>query len=199
MDPIMYTFDVLPERPLHGHDDITAQFLALGVYDFRRAAAYLNQLPYGRNTFREDGRGVLQERRGTCSTKHALLAALAQEQELDEVKLTLGLFDMTERNTPGVGAVLAQYDLPYMPEAHCYLRYREMRVDITHSGQAPSEPIAQLRHEETIAPGQIGAYKVAWHQRLIQEWVRAPEMAGRLSWEEVWSIREACIAALSQS
>ncbi|ETX00036.1 hypothetical protein [Candidatus Entotheonella palauensis] len=198
MNQIMHTFEVLPEWPLHPCGEITAQFLALGLTDFRRAAAYLNQLPYGRNTYREDGRGVLQEGRGTCSTKHAMLAALAQEQEMGEVVLILGLFEMTERNTPGVGAVLAQHGLPCMPEAHCYLRYREMRVDITRSGQAPSEPIAQLMHETQIAPGQIGSYKTVWHQRFIQEWVRTPEIAGGLGWEEVWRIREACIAALSQ-
>jgi hypothetical protein len=147
---------------------------------------------------REDGRGVLQEGCGTCSTKHSILAALAKEQAIDEVTLTLGLYDMTERNTPGVGAVLSPYDLPYLPEAHCYIRYGEMRVDITRSGQVPSEPIAHLRHETSIAPGQIGLYKTTWHQGWIQEWVVTSEMAGGRDWEEIWRIREACIAALSQ-
>jgi hypothetical protein len=195
---MMHTYELLPERPLRPGGEITAQFLALGLTDFRRAAVYLHQLPYGRNARREDGRGVLQEGRGTCSTKHSMLASLAEEQNIGEVALTLGLYDMSECNTPGVGAVLAQYDLPYMPEAHCYLRYRDRRVDITRSGQAPRKPIAQLRHETPIAPGQIGSYKTAWHQRLIQEWVATSEIARGRSWEEIWRIREACIAALSQ-
>ncbi len=195
---MMHSFEILPDTPLRPAGDITAQFLTVGVADFRRAAAYLNRLPYGRNTRREDGRAVLKDGRGTCSTKHALLAALAAELHMDEIALTLGLFKMTERNTPGVGAVLAQYDLPYMPEAHCYIRYREMRVDITRSGQEPSEPISQLMHETPISPEQIGAYKTDWHQRLIQQWVTASDMAKGRSWEEVWRIREACIAALSQ-
>lgn len=195
---MMHTYAILPERPLALGGDITAQFLALGLTDFLRAAAYLNQLPYGRNAYREDGRGVLQEGRGTCSTKHSILAALAKEQNIAEVTLTLGLYDMTECNTPGVGPVLSQYGLPYIPEAHCYLRYRDRRVDITRSGQVPSEPIAQLRHETPIAPGQIGSYKTAWHQRWMQEWVATSEMARGRGWEEIWRIREACIAALSQ-
>jgi hypothetical protein len=195
---MMHTYAILPAWPLALEGEITAQFLALGLTDFLRAAAFLNQLPYGRNTYREDGRGVLQEARGTCSTKHSILAALAKEQIIDEVTLTLGLYDMTGRNTPGVGAVLSQYDLPYLPEAHCYIRYGEIRVDITRSGQVPSEPIAHLRHETSIAPGQIGSYKTAWHQRWIQEWAATSEIAGGRDWEEIWRIREACIAALSQ-
>lgn len=195
---MMHTYDILPESPLQPDGEIAVQFLALGVTDFRQAAAYLNQLPYGRSTYREDGRSVLQEGQGTCSTKHSLLAALAIEQAQDEVLLILGLYEMNERNTPGVGAVLTQHDLPYIPEAHCYLRYRDKRVDITRSGQAPSEPIEQLMHEETIKPGQIGTYKIAWHQQLMQDWVAASGMAEGRSWEEVWRIREACIAALSQ-
>lgn len=191
---MMHTFEILPEAPLRAAGDITAQFMAVGVFDFRHAAAYLNQLPYGRNTYREDGRAVLKDGRGTCSTKHALLAALAAEQGIDDISLTLGMFEMTERNAPGVGAVLARHGLPYMPEAHCYIRYQGMRVDIMRSGQEPSEPIAQLMHEETIAPEQIGTYKTDWHQRLIQQWVTASDHAGERGWEAVWRIREACIA-----
>ena len=194
---MMRTYETFPAWPLRPGREITAQFLALGLTDFRQGAAYLNQLPYGRNSYREDGRAVLQEGRGTCSTKHALLAALAEEQRLDDLALTLGWYRMTEANTPGVGAVLAQCGLPYVPEAHCYLRFREQRVDITRSGQAPSEPIAQLWRETSIAPGQIGAYKTAWHQRLVREWAATCEIAGGRSWEDIWRIREACIAALS--
>ncbi|MGI6128050.1 MAG: hypothetical protein ACOYEF_14125 [Planifilum sp.] len=44
------------------------------------AAAYIRRLPYGCNTDRGDFRRVLREGKGTCSTKHALLVRLAQEQ-----------------------------------------------------------------------------------------------------------------------
>jgi hypothetical protein len=91
-----------------------------------------------------------------------------------------------------------RYYLRRHSEAHCYIRYGEMRVDITRSGQVPSEPIAHLRHETSIAPGQIGLYKTTWHQGWIQEWVVTSEIAGGRDWEEIWRIREACIAALSQ-
>jgi hypothetical protein len=46
---------------------------------------------------------------------------------------------MHEHNTPGVGEVLARYGLLSLPEAHCYLMYNGMRIDVTRSGTA--EPV----------------------------------------------------------
>jgi hypothetical protein len=140
---------------------------------------------------------VLREGKGTCSTKHALLAAIAQEQDL-AIALTLGIYDMHERNTPGVGAVLARYHMASLPEAHCYLTYAGERIDVTRCGAEPAAPITQFHYEEAIAPEQIGDYKVTLHRQFMQTWVHdhAERVRGR-HFEEVWQIREACIAALA--
>jgi hypothetical protein len=100
----------------------------------------------------------LREGKGTCSTKHALLAVLAHEQDLPVV-LTLGIYVMHERNTPGVGAVLTRYGLASLPEAHCYLTYAGRRIDITRSGVESTEPMTQVLYEAPIRPEQIGDYK----------------------------------------
>ena len=172
--------------------------MARGITDFRSAGRYVQALPYGRTADRADFRAVLREGKGTCSTKHALLAALAHEQDLPVV-LTLGIYAMHERNTPGVGAVLARYGLTSLPEAHCYLTYAGLRIDVTRAGADPAEPIGQFLHEEAIIPAQIGAYKTALHRQFIQAWLsnNMATLGGR-SCEDVWRIREACIAALEQ-
>jgi hypothetical protein len=54
---------------------------------------------------------VLNERRGPCSTKHALLKALADEQGLP-IRLMLGIYEMNARNTPGIGRVLEEHHMP---------------------------------------------------------------------------------------
>ncbi len=190
----MRSWDALPEKQLAASGEASAQFLALGIDDYREAARFTNQLSYGRNADRANFRLVLPERRGTCSTKHALLAALAIEQRLP-IHLTLGIYEMSERNTPGIGAVLSKHGLAFVPEAHCYLIYNGTRIDVTRDAVIAAEPIARFLHEETIAPEQIGDYKVAMHQAWMREWV-AREMPNR-NWEQVWKIREECIAALS--
>ena len=190
----MRSWDALPEKQLAASGEASAQFLALGIKDYRAAARFIHQLPYGRNADRANFKLVIPERRGSCSTKHALLASLAIEQRLP-IHLTLGIYAMSAGNTPGVGAVLSNYGLAWVPEAHCYLTCDGTRVDVTRDIVNPTEPIARFLHEETIVPGQIGDYKVAMHQAWMREWV-AREMPHR-DWEQVWKIREECIAAIS--
>lgn len=194
----MRSWDALPNIRLKCAGPVTAAILARGITDYQAAGRYLQALPYGRTANRADFGAVLREGKGTCSTKHALLAALAQEQEL-VVVLTLGIYEMHERNTPGVGAVLSRYGLAYVPEAHCYLTCERTRIDITRSSTDPTEAITRFLYEEAIAPEQIGDYKVTLHQQWMRDWVsnKAGEISGR-SFEEVWRIREECIGALTQ-
>ena len=185
----------IPDQPLVGAGDVTRRFRALGIADFAGAARHVRKLPYGRTASRTDVTLVLTEGRGTCTTKHALLAALAAEQGID-VALTLGVYEMTERNTPGVGRVLERHGLAAIPEAHCYLTHAGERIDVTRDVQAAA-PIETFLHEETIRVDQIGTYKIDLHRRVLADWiVRTPAVHGR-SLDDVWRIREECIAALS--
>lgn len=194
----MRSWDALPNVPLKIAGPVTAAFMDRGMTNFQSAGRYLQTLPYGRTVHRADFSAVLHEGRGTCSTKHALLAALAHEQQLP-VGLALGIYEMHEYNTPGVGVVLARYGLACLPEGHCYLTYGDMRIDVTRSGAEPSEPITWFLHEEAIVPEQIGAYKVTLHRQCMQEWVgNNPETIKGRGFEDIWQIREECIAALAQ-
>jgi len=193
----MHSWQALPDILLKPAGQITANLLARDIRSFRTAGRYLHFLPYGRNSDRANFRLVLPEGRGTCSTKHALLAELAREQDVPLI-LTLGIYEMHERNTPGVGAVLDTYGLSSIPEAHCYLTYAGTRIDITRTGAEPVDPITQFLYEEAILPEQIGDYKVQLHQRFLQNWLARHNSVGGRSVAEVWKIREECIAALAQ-
>jgi hypothetical protein len=194
----MRSWDALPNVPLNSAGPLTAEIMACGITDLRTAGRYLQALPYGRTANRADFRAVLREGKGTCSTKHAFLTALAYEQKL-AVALTLGIYEMHERNTPGVGTILARYGLAYLPEAHCYLTYAGMWIDITRSEAVLVEPITRFLHEEAIVPEQIGDYKVTLHQQYMRDWViNHIGTFGSRSFEDMWGIREECIAALAQ-
>ncbi len=179
----------LPGFRLETTGRLRSSFRALEVEDFRQAAGYVRDLPYARNSDRSDFFLVLTERRGTCSTKHALLAALAREHGVD-VELRLGVYLMDGTNTPGVAGVLEARGLAGLPEAHCYLAYRGERVDVTG---VESDTVKEFLYEESIEPDQIGAYKLDLHRRFLRTW--ATER--RLDPERVWRVREECIGALS--
>jgi hypothetical protein len=184
----------LINKPLTADGPITRLFRAAGAHDFPAAALHVLRLPYGRITDRSRFWLVVEEGRGTCTTKHATLAELAREQDID-VQLMLGIYEMSERNTPGVGRVLTAHGLSYIPEAHCYLRCQGERVDMT--GIPPgAAPIERFLHEEPITVDQIGAYKNDLHRRFLRDWITRTEAMHGRSLDDVWQIREECIAAL---
>ena len=186
------SIETLPNVTLHAERLLGRSFAALGLGDYREAARHVRNLPYGRNSDRSEWRLVLEEGRGTCSTKHALLAELARETSLP-VALVLGIYEMDGVNTPGVGTVLREHGLRCVPEAHCYLAHEGARVDLTRE-RGGAEQIEGFLHEEEIAPHQIGEYKVQAHRAFVRRWV------GRrgLDPARVWQAREECIAALAE-
>jgi len=185
--------DALPDVPIAASGPVSTAFRARALGTLRTAARYVRDLPYGRVSDRARPVLVLEERRGTCTTKHALLAMLAAEQGVD-LALTVGIYEMNEANTPGVGAVLAAHGLATIPEAHCYLTWQGQRIDVTRA-VAASEPIARFLHEERITPAQIGEHKIAMHRRFLEVW--RGHARPELDAEQAWRIREDCIAALS--
>jgi hypothetical protein len=182
----------LPDFLLGAGGPVGREFVALGISSYREATRHVRSLPYGRNSDRSDWRLVLSEARGTCSTKHALLADLANENGR-HVALVLGIYEMDELNTPGVGTVLKRHGIPRVPEAHCYLAHEGARVDLTGEGRGV-ERIESFVHEEEIEPRQIGEYKVQAHREFVRRW--AAERG--LDPGYVWRVREECIAALEE-
>jgi hypothetical protein len=185
----------LPDEELVLPGDVSAAFRERGCRTFRDAARVVWNLPYGRNADRADYRLVLVEELGTCSTKHALLAALAVEQKI-AIELRLGIYEMSDANTPGVGRVLARAGLSSIPEAHCWLHHLGVDFDLT---MPPGPSIGATRdflHEETIRSDQIGAYKARVHRQFLATWLARRSRAD-IDLDDAWRIREACIAVLS--
>ncbi len=183
-----------PNARLKATDEASRRLLDQGLTDLQDAVRYVRDLPYGRTANRGDYLSVLNEGVGTCSTKHALLSHICEHQGIDEVQLTLGIYEMNEDNTPGVGEVLAGYGLEYIPEAHCYLTYEDDRFDFTRADDG-AEPIDRFLAEEPICPAQIGEYKVERHRDFLAGWIDST--AVEMSLDDLWQIREACIEALS--
>jgi hypothetical protein len=192
----MRSWHALPDASLTPASSTTAAFSSADARTYRDAARLVYRLPYGRTSSRDNLLAVLTEGRGTCSSKHALLAELATELGLPVV-LMLGIYLMNERNTPGVGRVLAHHGLAEIPEAHCYLIHDNARIDVTRDIACRSEAIAALLHEEQIAPPRVSLYKVHMHQEFLRHWLQTIGLAKSWTLDELWRVREECIAALA--
>ncbi len=169
---------------------------SLGIVDFQGALDYIFRLPYSRNSSKENLELVFSEKCGVCSTKHAVLAALALENNFKGLKLVIGIYQMNEKNTPGVGGILRKNKLDFMPEAHTYLVFENKRIDITREVETEESPFVSLLLEKEIRPNQISDFKVELHHDFLRKWILQNKL--KYSLEEVWKIREDCIYALSQ-
>jgi len=180
--------------PLNSNDHISQIFLDLGILNFQGACEYVQALPYKRNS-RNEPLLVLEEGCGTCSMKHALLALLAEENNFQDIKLTIGIYKMSPKNTPGLGEVFPS-SLEFIPEAHCYLSYRNQRLDYTRPGSHPPND-EDLLEEWEISADKIGIQKERMHKDYLKKWINIHNP--HMSLEDLWGLREACIAQLSEN
>ncbi|EDP94919.1 hypothetical protein U8527_15285 [Kordia algicida OT-1] len=182
--------------PLPQNGSLSSLMLKKEIYDFKSAIAYVNQLPYGRTSDRTNFHLIVFENKGTCSTKHAFLKQLAVESQKENVKLFIGIYQMNEANTKGVGKVLDNYNLAYIPEAHIYLKINGNLLDVTRTTKNETSFEDSLLIEQEILPPQIGSYKVDFHQNFLKQWIADEQIS--YSFEEIWNIREKCIFAISE-
>lgn len=174
----------------------TQKILEKGILKWKDAVAFIQQLPYGRNSNRKDILLVLSEEQGTCSSKHELLKQLALENGLEHVKLYIGLYTMNAQNTPKIGSVLFETKLDYIPEAHCYLKINGAPLDVTTTNSNFNTIKNDILEELEIEPSQVSEFKVAMHQKFIKKWIRENNVP--FTFAEVWDIRERCIENLSR-
>ena len=186
-----------PDFALVATDDLSVQLRQMGIAYFHEAVQYIALLPYRRNRDTTDSCALLREQGGTCSTKHAALRRLAVAHGYADIQLRIGIFKMNAHNTPKVGAVLRQHALEYLPEAHCYLVYGGQVYDFT-TPLSHRNPlfINDLLEEITIEAAQIATDKIGLHRAYLQKWLAAEGLSATFSLEQLWAVREACIAAL---
>lgn len=176
---------------------VSSQFLTLGIHSIEEAYNWVAKLPYRRNSDKNDALIVLKEACGTCSSKHALLKRLADENGLHAIRLMLGIFKMNGQNNPAIKKTLAQYNLDYIPEAHNYLKVDQHIMDFTGLPIYEEDFSQSLLTEIEINPEQITTYKTDFHKRFLKQWIIDNKIPYSL--DELWQIREKCIYNLSKA
>ena len=133
----MEDYTIFPDKLISGEDAMARTFLGLGIATFHEACRYVHRLPYGYNSDRDDLMILFKENKGSCTTKHAVIATLASELDLP-IHKKVGIYAMTEKLVTGTGNILARHALPYLPMVHCFLNCRDHWVDLSegnHNGK----------------------------------------------------------------
>lgn len=182
---------------LTSNDELTASIKNSGIATWNELIEFVKNLPYGRNANRTNLALVITEKKGSCSSKHALLKRVADLNEIENVKLILGIYRMNKQNTPNIGTVLSDSKIDFIPEAHCYLKINDERIDVTFSNSNILKIEADIIEEQEIEPEQVSEYKVQYHKTFLKRWIS--ENQTDKGFDEIWKVREKCINNLSEN
>lgn len=173
---------------------LSAALVSKGITTCDELLRWVKSLPYGRNTSREQYQLVLTEHKGTCSTKHAFVKAVALENDWRDVDLYIGFFFMDSFLFPKLKEIFDPLKIEGIPEAHTFLVIDGEYTDVTGLSSPINEN--EIVDEIEIQPEGIGDLKVSIHKGFIEDW--AEEEKINLPLDQLWIIREACIVALSK-
>ena len=107
------------------------------------------------------------------------------------------MYKMSEANTPKIGNELTTHHLDYIPEAHCYLKINNKRIDITSGTSQFSNIEKDILQEKEITPEQVAHFKVDYHKNFLRTWITSQEI--KFTFDTLWNIRETCIKNLTDS
>jgi len=148
----MDSYDKLPDAELIPVGELSKKFLDLGIKTLKDACNYVHNVDYGYNTNYEDKMILFKEKRGSCTSKHAVIAGLAQELNIPLYKHVC-VYKFTEEITTGVNEILNNYNIPYVPMTHCFLVYDKFKFDLTEGNyNGKKKPIDEYIHSEKVDP-----------------------------------------------
>ncbi len=177
----------------------------MNINSFHQAARFVCLMPYKRNHDIGNALNLIAEQRGTCSGKHHALAIVADENKCPDLKLTIGIYRMNAENTAGnnlekaakIKNILEKSGLNYIPEAHTYLKYNEQIFDFTSLFSNNNQRfLGDLIVEKTVFPQDLFKEKVPFHKDFLEKWIAQNNV--QLSVDQIWDIRENCIAVLQK-
>lgn len=180
----------VPDAPVLQAGKVSKQFLEKKLETFHNSINYVYQLKYVPPSEPFNFHLVLEEEKGTCSTKHALLVSLANELKLP-IQLGLGIYPITPLRFPMIKDILKKFSIPYIPESHNFMVINNTYLDITFPGACTILSPADILHEEIIVPEQITSYKANMHKEYLNKWFKENNFSFTL--EDFYEARRLCI------
>ena len=153
--------------------------MSLGINRFIDACSYVHTLPYGYNTNRDDLMILFKENKGSCTTKHAVIATLAEDLNIP-IEKNIGIYAMTEDIVTGTNEILAKYSLPYVPMVHCFLVYGESKVDLSEGNKnGKNQSIEDFLFTQQVEPNISAKDEYLMYRGALMDYILTrKEMSG---------------------
>ncbi len=175
----METYKVFPNPLLKPPNVLSEKFLSLGINTFHNACRYIQELPYGYNSTRDDVFILFKEGYGSCTTKHGVIATLAKEINIPVNKM-IGVYAMTEQLVTATQPILEKYHLPYLPMVHCFLQYDAYDVDLTLGNiTGKNQPIKEFLFKQKVAAMISEKDEYLLYKKILEDVIlKRKEMSG---------------------
>ncbi|MFX1274588.1 MAG: hypothetical protein ACFFBP_15840 [Promethearchaeota archaeon] len=148
----MDSYEKLPDAEIKDSGEISKYFLGLGITSFKEACMYIHEMEYGYNSNYDDELILFKENKGTCTTKHGVIAGLAEELGIPLHK-NVGVYKFTEEISTGTDEILKKYSVPYVPMVHCFLVFENYRFDLTEgNNNGKNTSIEEFIHTQKVMP-----------------------------------------------
>lgn len=195
----MDSYNKLPDAPIKHVGELSDKFLELGIKSFKEACDYVHNIDYGYNTNYNDKMIFFKENMGTCTTKHAVIAGLAEELKIPLYK-HVGIYKFTERISTNAGEILKKYDIPYVPMVHCFLVYKNFRFDLTEGNcNGKNTTIEELLYEEEVDPFIRRKDEYLLFKRVLKEKILPSKEMEGIKERSLLKAREESIILLKQN
>ena len=165
----MDSFDKLPDTKITPQGEISKKFIKMGISSFKEACLYVHDMEYGYNSTYDDDMILFKEKKGTCTTKHAIIAGLASELDIS-LKKNVGVYRFTEEITTGAQEILNKYEIPYVPMVHCFLVYNDYRFDLTEGNDnGKKTSIKEFIQTREVEPFISRKDEYMWYKKVLKE------------------------------
>lgn len=182
----------LPNAVIEPKGLVSKAFLSRDISSFHHAAHYVHRVPYGPNSSSDDSMILFHDGFGTCLTKHGLVARLAQELQLN-VHRCEGFYPLTDLIVTGVGSILAEYGLPYIPRTHCFLSYNSTHVDLTSGNCTGKNGLIETYLKVIrVAPDQTQSERDALYRSYYTEICAVDPTFARIGVEGLFEVLKRC-------
>ncbi len=148
----MDSYEKLPDAEIRSRGELSQRFLELGINTFKEVCNYIHNIEYGYNTNYDDKFILFKENKGSCTSKHAIIAGLAEELKIPLFK-HVGVYKFTGEISTDTEEILKKYKIPYVPMIHCFLVYGDKQFDLTEGNcNGKNTSIDEFIHEEKVDP-----------------------------------------------
>ncbi len=195
----MDLYENLPDKEIKPVGELSKKFLELGIKTFREACDYVHNIEYGYNTNYDDKMVFFKEKKGTCTSKHAVIAGLAEELNIPLYK-HVGVYKFTEEISTGTNEILKKYNLPFVPMVHCFLVYKNFYFDLTEGNcDGKNTTIDEFIYEEKVDPFISRKDEYLLFKKVLKEYILpSKEMEGIIE-RTVLKAREQSIILLKEN